>query len=179
MKFPALACLIGLSVGASAQSARNVQVTPSSGANTPVFVIDSVVYSPNVLTYLSPDNIEQINVFKTDSVNAVYHTHNGVVMITMKEGHRQFKSLSQLISDEPGIADLPKVYIINGGVELNPDSAIVDPMTVTSAKVIRTSQIVTAGAKPAPMAIVLITLEGNVKPMGPKGKPGETTVILR
>ncbi len=165
MKFLLLAIFIGLSVGASAQSTRNVQIIPSVGSTTPVFVIDSVVYSPNALAYLSPDNIEKINVYKSDSVNAIYHTRNGVVMITMKEGHRQFKSLPQLISDEPGIADLPKVFIIDGGVELNPDSVVVDPMTVTRLKVVQSTQITTDGAKPTPMAIVLITIQGNVKPM--------------
>jgi hypothetical protein len=177
MKTFALVCLLSLGsfVGVHAQNG----LMNAKPANQPLYLINNAVYNPVSLAYIDPNNIESITVLRSDSANKLYHAPNGVVLITMKQGFGHFKKLVDFAGVETGMANLPKVYIINGGVELNPDSVVIDPLTVTSLKVVQSTQIATTDAKPTPMAIVLITIEGNIKPLEPQGKPGDTTIILR
>ena len=86
-----------------------VQVVPNSGAPgspatiyvrgvgtlnnaSPLYVVDGMI--TNNISYLSPDNIQSINVLKDASAEAIYGSRgaNGVIMITTKHGNLNEKT---------------------------------------------------------------------------------------
>ena len=122
----------------------NVEVSfsnsSSASENKPMFIVDGLEASPNVLSALSPDRIESITVLKDASSIAIYGDKgkNGVIIITLKTEEEYQESLKRRNSDEKasdrvkissvrsvGVADgLDKkkiTYYING-VKTSPES---------------------------------------------------------
>lgn len=77
---------------ASPGSSPNVIVRGLATANnstSPLFVVNGIQMGTNI-SFLNPDDIEQIDILKDASATAVYGARgaNGVVMVTMKKGYQ-------------------------------------------------------------------------------------------
>jgi hypothetical protein len=175
MKYFFLTCLLasGLYVGAQAQQ-RGVSI--NSPDKEPLYIIDSVTYTRFNLQYLDPNDIQSISVYKNDSVTAANNAKNGVIKISLKEGHGPFKNVKALAETWPGNENLPKVYLLNGTLILQPDDVYLDMARVKNVEVITSDKIQTTAAKPSPLALVLITFSGEVSPITSPKKDG---IILK
>lgn len=87
----------GLSVGAVNHSGENPSINIRgennfSGDNTPLIVIDGIIYRGN-LNDINPNDIKSIDILKGPSAEAVYgsQSSNGVILITTKKGRKNMK----------------------------------------------------------------------------------------
>lgn len=87
----------GLSVGAVNHSGENPSVNIRgennfSGDNTPLLVVDGIIYRGN-LNDINPDDIKSVDILKGPSAEAVYgsQSSNGVILITTKSGGHNMK----------------------------------------------------------------------------------------
>lgn len=85
----------GLNIGQVSRSGQEPSYsirgrTSISGTQTPLIVLDGVIYRGNLID-INPDDIEAIDVLKDNSATAVYGSQaaNGVLLITSKSGKRK------------------------------------------------------------------------------------------
>ncbi len=90
----------------SATSEIKIRGTGSPNGSSPLYVVDG--FAMDDIEYLSPNDIESIEILKDASATAIYGSRgaNGVVLITTKQGNSG--ALSTRVTLEYGVEALPK-----------------------------------------------------------------------
>ncbi|MBL1411536.1 SusC/RagA family TonB-linked outer membrane protein [Sphingobacterium faecale] len=135
-------------------SIRDFALKRGLDANTPLYVIDGIIvngqnefhsnlssavlpfHDPNPLNFLSPSDIESIEVLKDADATAIYGSRgaNGVILITTKKGKNAKTTLQYATSYTIGeVANLPKMMSTSEYLEMRKNAFVNDGLTTYPA----------------------------------------------
>ncbi|UCS92693.1 TonB family protein [Echinicola marina] len=166
--------VVVIGYGAQAKSSptdgASVNKQETKNLNQAKYFINGKEYDKEIISQISPVDIESINVLKGDKAVDKYNEKgkNGVVEITLKEGaplpDQSLKGSSSVEEEAPKIeiteklaADKKPLYVVDGIIYTDKEMKKMDPKNIASISVLKNGDAVNLYGSKAQDGVILIT----------------------